>query len=207
MCRATDIKGPWTTNKLEGYLYDPGLMFDDDGTPLVYYGTGGDIKVAELNADLSGIKPGGFDQVVVPNASMVAGPNVGLNAEGSQLLKHDGKYYLFNITWPRGGMRTVIVHRAAKITGPYEGRVALQDKGVAQGSLIDTPQGEWFAYLFRDYGAVGRIPYLVPVKWEHGWPVLGVDGKVPDTFSKTARTQRVSLTASMASRGRPSAPN
>jgi beta-xylosidase len=101
--------------------------------------------------------------------------------------KHKGKYYLFNIVWPRGGMRTVLVHRADKITGPWEGRVALQDKGVAQGSLIDTPQGEWFAYLFRDYGAVGRIPYLVPVKWEDGWPVLGVDGKVPDTLDLPAR--------------------
>jgi beta-xylosidase len=90
---------------------------------------------------------------------------------------------LFNITWPRGGMRTVLVHRADKITGPYEGRVALADKGVAQGSIIDTPQGEWFAYLFRDFGAVGRIPYLVPVKWEDDWPVLGVDGKVPDTLA------------------------
>jgi beta-xylosidase len=77
----------------------------------------------------------------------------------------------------------VIVQRADKITGPYEGRVALQDKGVAQGGLIDTPQGECFAYLFRDYGAVGRIPYLVPVKWEDGWPVLGVDGKVPETLN------------------------
>jgi len=83
-------------------------------------------------------------------------------------------------------MRTVIVHRADKITGPYEGRVALQDQGVAQGGLIDTPQGDWYAYLFRDYGAVGRIPYLVPVKWEDGWPVLGVDGKVPDTLSLPA---------------------
>jgi len=83
-------------------------------------------------------------------------------------------------------MRTVLVHRADKITGPYEGRVALMDQGVAQGSLIDTPQGEWFAYLFRDFGAVGRIPYLVPVKWEDGWPVLGVDGKVPDTLNLPA---------------------
>jgi beta-xylosidase len=57
---------------------------------------------------------------------------------------------------------------------------------VAQGSLIDTPQGEWFAYLFRDHGAVGRIPYLVPVRWENGWPVLGVDGKVPDTLNLPA---------------------
>jgi beta-xylosidase len=83
-------------------------------------------------------------------------------------------------------MRTVIVHRADKLTGPYEGRVALQDQGVAQGGLIDTPQGDWYAYLFRDYGAVGRIPYLVPVKWEDGWPVLGVDGKVPDTLGLPA---------------------
>ena len=83
-------------------------------------------------------------------------------------------------------MRTVIVHRADKITGPYEGRVALQDKGVAQGGLIDTPQGDWYAYLFRDSGAVGRIPYLVPAKWEDGWPVLGVNGKAPDTLSLPA---------------------
>jgi beta-xylosidase len=79
-------------------------------------------------------------------------------------------------------MRTVVVHRAEKLTGPWEGRLGLQDKGVAQGSIIDTPNGEWFAYLFRDFGAVGRIPYLVPVKWEAGWPVLGVDGKAPDTL-------------------------
>jgi len=83
-------------------------------------------------------------------------------------------------------MRTVIVHRADKITGPWEGRVALQDQGVAQGSLIDTPQGEWFAYLFQDHGAVGRIPYLVPVQWEDGWPVLGINGRVPKMLNLPA---------------------
>src|SRR5690606_28368516 len=107
----------------------------------------------------------------------------GLPAEGSQLFKVNGKYYLFNISWPKGGMRTVIIHRSDKIMGPYEGRVALQDKGVAQGGLISTPEGEWYSYLFRDFGAVGRIPYLVPVKWEDGWPVLGVDNKVPEILS------------------------
>ena len=70
-------------------------------------------------------------------------------------------------------MRTVVIHRADKITGPWEGRLALQDLGVAQGGLIDMPDGRWFAYFFRDYGSVGRIPYLVPVTWEDGWPVLG----------------------------------
>ena len=57
--------------------------------------------------------------------------------------------------------------------------MALQDLGVAQGGLIDTPDGRWVAYLFRDNGGVGRIPYLVPVKWKDGWPVLGENGKVP----------------------------
>jgi beta-xylosidase len=76
----------------------------------------------------------------------------------------------------------VVIHRADHILGPWEGKLALQDLGVAQGGLIDTPEGDWYAYLFRDFGAVGRIPYLVPVKWENGWPVLGIDGKVPETI-------------------------
>jgi beta-xylosidase len=29
---------------------------------------------------------------------------------------------------------------------------------------------------------LGRIPYLVPVEWEDGWPVLGIDGKMPDNL-------------------------
>jgi len=76
-------------------------------------------------------------------------------------------------------MRTQIVHRADKITGPYEGKVILHDQGIAQGCLVDTPDGKWYAVLFQDNGSVGRSPWLVPVQWEGGWPVLGVDGKVP----------------------------
>lgn len=178
-------KRPWKKSSFTPMLHDHSLFFDDDGRVYMITG-GGRLRLVELNADASGLKPGGFDQIVITNASAPAGTNIGLNAEGSQLFKHDGKYYLFNITWPRGGMRTVVVHRADKITGPWEGRVALQDKGVAQGGLIDTPTGEWFAYLFRDSGAVGRIPYLVPVKWADGWPVLGVDGKVPDELNLPA---------------------
>lgn len=178
-------RGPWAENTFRPSLHDHTLFFDDDGRVYMLYGVG-NLRLVELNEDLSGLKEEGFNEVVITNAHSVVTMNVGLRAEGSQLLKVNGKYYLFNITWPRGGMRTVAVHRADRITGPYEGRLALQDKGVAQGSIINTPSGEWFAYLFRDYGAVGRIPYLVPVKWEEGWPVLGVDGKVPDTLELPA---------------------
>ncbi|HET6557558.1 MAG TPA: glycoside hydrolase, partial [Prolixibacteraceae bacterium] len=30
------------------------------------------------------------------------------------------------------------------------------------------------------------IPYIVPMTWEDGWPVLGVDGKVPETLDLPA---------------------
>ena len=178
-------KGPWKAASFKPLLHDNSLFFDDDGKVYMLYGSGR-IMLAELNDDLSGIRAGTTPQVIIEDASIAAGPNVGLRAEGSQLFRIEGKYYLFNITWPRGGMRTVTVHRADRLTGPYEGRMALQDKGVAQGGLVNTPEGEWYAYLFRDLGAVGRVPYMVPVQWQDGWPVLGVDHRAPDTVALPA---------------------
>ena len=179
-------KGPWKAISFRPSLHDHSLFFDDDGKVYMIYGNK-KLNLVELTDDLSGLKEGGVNQVIIENTTQptesVGASNLG---EGSQLVKVNGKYYLFNITWPRGGMRTVVIHRADKLAGPWEGKVALQDLGVAQGGLIDMPNGTWYAYLFRDFGSVGRIPYLVPVKWEDGWPVLGVNGKVPETLDLPA---------------------
>lgn len=178
-------KGPWVEHSFKPSYHDNSLFFDDDGRIYLIWGAG-KLNIVELKEDLSNVKEG-TEHVLIENASAPAIP-VMLPAEGSQLFKVNGKYYLFNISWPRGGMRTVIIHRADNITGPWKGKVALQDKGVAQGGFVDTPDGRWFAYLFRDNGSVGRIPYLVPVKWEDGWPVLGVDGKVPESLDLPVST-------------------
>jgi len=175
-------KGPWKVTSFRPSFHDHSLFFDDDGKVYMVYGAG-KIKLVELKSDLSGINTDVPERTIIENASLPSGENIGLPAEGSQLFKVKGKYYLFNITWPKGGMRTVVVHRSDQITGPYEGRLSLQDIGVAQGGLIDLPNGEWYAYLFRDFGAVGRIPYLVPVKWQDGWPILGVNSKVPEILN------------------------
>lgn len=178
-------KGPWKKISFSPSLHDHSLFFDDDGKVYMLYGAG-KLHLVELTEDVSGIKSGGINQVIIENASQPSqtkGRKGGLGAEGSQLYKIHGKYYLFNITWPPGGMRTVVIHRANTLTGPWQGKIGLQDKGVAQGGLIDLPNGNWYAYLFRDFGAVGRIPYLVPVKWEDDWPVIGINGKVPDTLN------------------------
>lgn len=171
-------KGPWKKIVLNNSYHDHSILFDDDGKVYMVWGAG-KLQIIELNKDLSGVKEE-TKKVLIENASAPAGNNIMLSSEGSQLFKIKGKYYLFNINWPRGGMRTVIIHRADNINGPWEGKVGLQDQGVAQGGLIDTPDGRWFSYLFKDAGGVGRIPYLVPVKWENGWPILGVNGKVPE---------------------------
>jgi beta-xylosidase len=175
-------KGPWKSVSFSPSLHDHSLYFDDDGRVYMIYGNKS-LTLIELNDDLTGIKENGVRKVIIEDVTLPTRHigNSGLG-EGSQLFKVNGKYYLFNITWPQGGMRTVVIHRADNIAGPYEGRIGLQDLGVAQGGLIELPDGRWFAYLFCDNGAVGRIPYLVPVKWEDGWPVLGNDGKVPMTI-------------------------
>lgn len=177
-------KGPWKKVVLNHSYHDHSILFDDDGKVYLVWGAG-KLEIIELKKDLSGVKEE-TKRVLIENASAPAGNNIMLNSEGSQLFKFNGKYYLFNINWPRGGMRTVIIHRADNINGPWEGKVGLQDQGVAQGGLIDTPDGRWFSYLFRDAGGVGRIPYLVPVKWEDGWPLLGENGKVPKTLDLPA---------------------
>jgi beta-xylosidase len=176
-------KGPWERITFSPAYHDHTLWFDDDGKIYIIWSVR-KLLIAEMKEDLSGVKQG-TERVLIEDANAPIGKNVGLG-EGSQLFKANGKYYLFNIAWPRGGMRTVVVHRADNINGPWEGKVAFQDQGVAQGGIVDTPDGRWFAYLFQDHGSVGRIPYIVPMKWEDGWPVIGVDGKVPEILDLPA---------------------
>ncbi|WP_200946924.1 MULTISPECIES: glycoside hydrolase 43 family protein [unclassified Roseateles] len=186
-------RGPWKATSFEPSLGDHSLFFDDDGRVYMVYGSGR-IMLIELKPDLSGIKPGGVNKTLVESVNALFGADQGgLKGEGSQLVKANGRYYLFNIASPGSRWaRTVIISRADSLDGPYESRIALDDRGIAQGGLIDTPEGKWYAYLFKDNAAVGRIPYLVPVTWKDGWPVLGKDGKVPMTLDIPAGAQGVS---------------
>ena len=173
--QTTNIEtGTWTAHHLGGGYHDASLLFDDDGRVYLIYGAG-NISVIELTADATAIKSGGLRQTLITNAGSIAGSG-GLAAEGTHALKINGKYYIFLISWPTGGVRTELVYRADSLTGPYQGRVILQNPGVgiAQGGVVDTPAGNWYAMLFRDSGAVGRMPYLIPMTWSSdNWPVLG----------------------------------
>ena len=55
-----------------------------------------------------------------------------------------------------------------------------------KSGLIDTPEGKWFL-TYSEIMELLAGPYLIPVKWEDGWPILGVDGKAPDTLDLPAQ--------------------
>ena len=87
-------RGPWKETSFEPALHDHSLFFDDDGRVYMVYG-GGRITLTELQPDLSGIKPGGVNKVLIENVNTVFGADLGgLNGEGSQLFKINGRYYL-----------------------------------------------------------------------------------------------------------------
>ena len=177
--RTEDIEnGPWVRNEIEGYfMHDASLLFDDDGRIWVVWGNGS-LYLAELEPDGSAVKAGTEAQLLIES------PRDGWNlrAEGSHFY-HIGKYYyVLEIDWPNGKPRTATVWRSKDIWGPYEAKVVLQGTlggrgdGIAQGPLIDTQYGDWYAIQFQDHGAVGRIPCLQPVTWVDGWPIMGENG-------------------------------
>lgn len=177
-------KSGWNRYVINDVFHDMSFLLDKGRSYLIY--GNGDIKIVELKDDLSGVKEGGVNQLLFSTPS----ENMKLRCEGCRAYIINGYYYLLFIEWPDdgNGRRRVVCYRAKELLGEYQRRILLDDdmgyrnQGIAQGALIDTPEGEWYSILFQDHGAVGRIPYLLPVSWEDGWPELGIHGKVPEVF-------------------------
>lgn len=173
--RATDAAGPWELVSRLPHFHDASLFFDDDGRTWVFSGTG---ALRELKADLSDAA-GPAIQIFERDAS-----ETGL-LEGSHVVKHQGKYYLLMISWPRDGKRRQVCYRADTITGPYEKQVIIEAAfggfpPIGQGQIVEAPDGSWYGIIFQDRGGVGRVPLLLPVRWQDGWPMLGdAQGQVP----------------------------
>ncbi len=178
------IDGEWEKRTIEGFYHDCSLLFDEDDKVYLAYGNK-DIYLVELKEDLSGPKEGGLSRLVVSDEG-----NERLGYEGAHFYKINGKYYLFFIhSLPDRWRRVEACFVADSLDGEWKGQDILNDdmgycgQGVAQGGIVDTPEGNWYAILFQDRGAVGRIPVLIPVTWENDFPVFGRNGCIPDTFA------------------------
>ena len=178
---ADKAEGPWTLVSRMRHFHDCSLFFDDDDRVYVVYGTG---EMMELKQDLSDVIEGSHRRIFQREED-----EKGL-LEGSRMIKHNGRYYLLMIshTWAPGRYRREVCYRSDNIQGPYEKQVILQsDFGgfphEAQGTIVDTQDGDWYGIIFQDRGGVGRVLTLMPCRWIDGWPMLGDEnGKVPDTM-------------------------
>lgn len=175
----TDIKGPWTLRELDRQAFDPGLFFDRDGKAYIVTSAGSDgtVTLLSLNADLS---------------SVVQAQTIYFNkgAEGSKLIRRGDWYYLFNAI-PR--RLALTVSRARSLSGPWETHEQIDDTtGGHQGALVDLPGGDWYGFVMRDAGAVGRVTNISPVFWRDDWPVWGTPeapGRVPQSAAKPITDQ------------------
>lgn len=188
MCIADRVEGPWERVIFPEYLYDPGLLFDDNGRVYVVHGQG-TLYVTELSADARSVKGRNvkiWDERF-KNAHELGG---GFGMEGAHAYKIDGKYY---ITCPAGGTEGwQICLRSDSIYGPYEHKLIMNDcssyppNGLHQGGMVQLKNGDWWFIIMQDRGAIGRVPCLVPVEWKEGWPMLGRGGKDLITYPKPA---------------------
>ena len=177
---AEKAEGPWTIVSRMRHFHDCSLFFDDDGRVYVIYGTG---EMMELKPDLSDVIEG-THQLLFQREEDERGL-----LEGSRMIKHNGKYYLLMIShvYAPGKHRREVCYRADNIHGPYEKQVILESEFggfsyEAQGTIVDTPDGDWIGIIFQDRGGVGRVLTVMPCRWVNGWPMLGDEnGKVPET--------------------------
>ena len=178
---AEKAEGPWNLVSRMRHFHDCSLFFDDDDRVYVIYGTG---EMMELKQDLSDVIEGSYQKIFEREED-----EKGL-LEGSRVIKHSGKYYLLMIShvYAPGKHRREVCYRADDIHGPWEKQVILESEFggfsyEAQGTIVDSPDGDWYGIIFQDRGGVGRVLTVMPCRWINGWPMLGdVNGKVPDTM-------------------------
>ena len=172
MSSARKPEGPWSPLhcvKATAGWEDPCPFWDEDGTAYLGHSRvgAGPIIVHKMSSD--------GRELLDDGVTVYEGPV----AEGTKFHKF-GDYYYLSI--PEGGVRQgwQTVLRSKNIYGPYERKVVLETgstgiNGPHQGSIVDTPFGEWWFMHFQHTDPLGRVVHLQPMHWADGWPVIGED--------------------------------
>lgn len=166
---ATDPEGKWEMQYWPEHYYDAGWLFDDgeNGDGNVYVACGiGEIWVNKL------------DGKTLKKLGSTSSPVFKKDAHEGSHMYHIGEYYYIYIT-TGGYWRGQTIIRSKNPMGPYEEvpYTLFQGDAVHQGALIQTQTGEWWTIMFKDAGAIGRTPFLEPVTWKDGWPIVGNNGR------------------------------
>ncbi len=188
--------GTWKKYHTNAWYHDPGL-FLEDGKLYVLSASGGSCTLQELMLDdaTGTVKQAG------PSRKLFSASGWSL-WEGAHVYKIDGYYYVCIIASPTDRwMRTQLCYRSEDLlTGDWEEKVIYQggsggvSAGLAQGGLVQTQFGDWYGFLFQDRGGIGRVPSIVAVEWQDGWPVMGTYALNGKFFaSESSMAMRINL--------------
>jgi beta-xylosidase len=119
----------------------------------------------------------------------------GGGAEAAKIYKIKGLYYIFLAEWIEGDRKQLVL-RSKSMYGPFERKIVMEKaagarRSVCQGALAQVADGSWWythqlvqhrekikgTFAGRTTGSSfeGRSQWLIPVRWQDGWPVLGED--------------------------------
>jgi xylan 1,4-beta-xylosidase len=212
---AKDPAGPWSDPiwlpEVGGI--DPSLYFDEDGRAYLtnnedpvggslYQGHKAtwiqefDWKTNNMTGPRKMIRDGGHNLAEKP-----------IWIEAPHIYKVNGYYYL---TAAEGGTsidHSQVIFRSKDIWGPYETnpnnpiltqRTLPADRefpvtNAGHSDLVETSTGDWYAvflacrpYTVKNEYNIGRETFILPVKWEKGWPVILPQGEaIPLTLKNT----------------------
>lgn len=214
---ARDPKGPWSDPvwlpEIEGGI-DPSIFFDEDGSAWIL--NNGPPPGEPLYEGHRAIWIQRFDpqalKMVGPRTLLVNGgvdPSTKpIWIEGPHIYRVNGFYYLIAAEGGTAEGHSQVVLRSRTVTGPYvpfSGNPILTQRDLPRdrqspitsaghADFVRTPSGEWWATFLAvrpyadDYYNTGRETFLMPVRWEGGWPRITDPGQ---TIPWTARRPKL----------------
>lgn len=203
---AQDPSGPWSDPvwlpEIEGGI-DPSLFFDTDGKAWILNngpppGTpkyDGHRAIWIQQFDAADLKMVGPRTVLVDGG--VRPEEKPIWIEGPHIFRKDGWYYLIAAEGGTAEGHSQVVLRSRAVTGPFEPNPANpiltqrdlpRDRAnpitsAGHADFIETSTGEWWATFLAvrpyadDYYNTGRETFLMPVRWESGWPRITDPGQ------------------------------
>ncbi len=212
---AKDIHGPWTHHNMQGNIYDLGVLFDDDGKVYAIHGYG-TVKCTELKPDMSGPVEG-TERVIIPDGNGVGEGHHMYKIDGTYYListdySPNGRtlcsrsksiwgpyetrvitadetygYHAASLTQVPRGTKYRIGEDGTKFQlGPVD-KDATACTNAHQGGIVQAKDGTWWALFMQDFHSIGRTVCLMPMTWEDGWPMVGLQGnlgRAPRTWFK-----------------------
>jgi xylan 1,4-beta-xylosidase len=198
---ATNPAGPWSDPvwlpELAGGI-DPSFFFDDDGRAYVVNNGpppgpplyNGHRAIWMQEFDVAGKRMVGSRKLIVNGGVDLSKKPIWI--EAPHIFRKDGKYYLICAEGGTADQHSEVVFRSDSVWGPYvpfTGNPILTQRhldrnrpnaiGTAgHADFVETSTGEWWAVFLatRDYVDnvynTGRETFLMPVRWENGWPII-----------------------------------